>query len=144
MRKENKKLKDITFKDVKSFLKDERYKIKKKVPDFNQLPDQMFSEMEPVFIVSTRRAESGLLVKLMNESKIGSVYHEPRPMMFYGSKLVFETNQDMESKKLAYLNARYDLLKKAYLEDSRFIETDNRVTLFMDTIAEIFLNRINE
>jgi hypothetical protein len=33
--------------------------------------------------------------------------------MFYGSKLVFETNQDMESKKLAYLNARYDLLKKA-------------------------------
>jgi hypothetical protein len=59
------------------------------------------------------RAENGLLVKLMNELKIGSVYHEPRPRMFNGSKLAFETNQDMESKKLAYLNARYDLLKKA-------------------------------
>ena len=144
MRKENKKLKDITFKDVKSFLKDERYKIKKKVSDFNQLLDQMFSEREPVFIVATRRAESGLLVELMNESKIGSVYHEPRPMMFYGYKLAFETNQDMESKQLAYLNARHDLLKKAYLEDSRFIETNNRVTFFMDVIAEMFLNRINE
>jgi hypothetical protein len=64
--------------------------------------------------------------------------------MFNGSKLAFETNQDMESKKLAYLNTRYDLLKKAYLEDSRFIETNNRVAFFMDVIAEIFLNRINE
>ena len=144
MRKENKKLKDITFKDVKSFLKDERYKIKKKVSDFNQLLDQMFFEKDPVFVVSTRRAESGLLVKLMNESKIGSVYHEPGPMMFYGYKLAFETNQDMESKQLAYLNARYDLLKKAYLEDSRFIETNSRVTFFMDAIAEMYLNRVNE
>lgn len=90
------------------------------------------------------RAENGLLVKLMNEFKIGSVYHEPRPRMFNGSKLAFEINQDMESKKLAYLNARYDLLKKAYLEDSRFIETNNQFAFFMDVIAEILLNRINE
>jgi hypothetical protein len=50
----------------------------------------------------------------------------------------------MESKKLAYLNARYDLLKKAYLEESRFIETNNRVTFFMYAISEMFLNRVNE
>jgi len=80
----------------------------------------------------------------MNELKIVSVYHEPRPRMVNGSKLAFETNQDMESKQLVYLNARHDLLKKAYLEDSRFKETNNRVTFFMDVIAEIFLNRINE
>ena len=80
----------------------------------------------------------------MNELKIVSVYHEPRSRMFNGSKLAFETNQDMESKKLADLNTRYDLLKKAYLEDSRFIETNNRVAFFMDVIEEIFLNRIKE
>ena len=144
MRKKNKNISDITVKDVKNYFKDERYKIKKEVDSFINLPEKIFSEMNPVFVVSTGRAGSELLLKLMNESKIGNVYHEPRPGMFYGSKLAFETNQDMESKKLADLNTRYDLLKKAYLEDSRFIETNNRVTFFMDVIAEIFLNRINE
>ncbi len=139
MRKENKKLKDITFKDVKSFLKDERYKIKKKVSDFNQLPDQMFSEMNPVFVVSTGRVGSELLVRLMNESKIGSVYHEPRPRMFYGSKIAYELGfNDVEAQIIAFLNARYDLLKKTYLEDSRFVETNNRLSFFMVGLAELF------
>ena len=45
---------------------------------------------------------------------------------------------------MAFLNARYFLLKNAYLQEQRFIETNNMTTFFMDTIAEMFLNRINQ
>ena len=74
----------------------------------------------------------------MNESKIGSVYHEPRPRMFYSSKLIFEKNVEVQTKKIAYLSARYDLLKKAYLEEKRFVETNNRNTFFMRALGELF------
>ena len=115
MRKSGKRITDISIKDVKSYFKDERYKIKKRIDSYSELPELMFSEMNPVFVVSTGRAGSELLVKLFSESNIGSVYHEPRPRMFYGSKLSFELKQDLQSKQIAYLNARYDLLKKSYL-----------------------------
>ena len=138
MKKPGKRITDITIKDVKSYLSDERYKIKKEVESFIDLPGFMFSSMSPVFFVSPGRAGSELLVKLMNESKIGSVYHEPRPRMFYSSKLVFEKNVEIETKKIAYLSARYDLLKKAYLEDKRFVETNNRNTFFMSVLGELF------
>ena len=126
------------MKDVKKYFTDERYKIKKRVDSYLELPELMFSEMNPVFVVSTGRAGSELLVRLLGESKIGTVYHEPRPRMFYGSKLLFETKQDIQSKQIAYLNARYDLLKKAYLEESRFIETNNRNTFFISALNKLF------
>ena len=138
MRKSDKRIIDITIKDVKSYLLDERYKIKKEVESFIDLPEKMFSNMSPVFFVSTGRAGSELLVKLMNESKIGNVYHEPRPRMFYSSKLVFENNVEFQTKKIIYLSARYDLLKKSYLEEKRFVETNNRNTFFMGTLSELF------
>lgn len=138
MKKSGKRIIDISFKDVKSYLIEERYKIKKEVESFIDLPEIMFSNMSPVFFVSTGRAGSELLVKLMNESKIGNVYHEPRPRMFYSSKLVFEKNVDIQTKKIAYLSARYDLLKKSYLEEKRFIETNNRNSFFMGALGEIF------
>ena len=138
MKKSSKRLNDITIKDVKNYFIDERYKIKKQVESFNDLPEMMFAEMEPVFVVSTGRARSELLVRLMNESKMGNIYHEPRPRMFYSSKLVYENSQDIQSKQIAYLNARYDLLKKAYLEENRFIETNNRNTFFISALAELF------
>ena len=138
MKKSGKKITDITIKDVKNYLIDERYKIKKEVESFTDLPKMMFSNMSPVFFVSTGSAGSELLVRLMNESKIGSVYHEPRPRMFYGSKLVFEKNVEVQTKKIAYLSARYDLLKKAYLEEKRFVETNNRNTFFMRALGELF------
>ena len=138
MRKSGKKITDISVKDIKSYFKDERYKIKKRVDSYIGLPELMFSKMSPVFVVSTGRAGSELLVKLLHKSKIGNVYHEPRPRMFYGSKLLFESEQDLESKQIAYLNARYDLLKKAYLEENRFVETNNRNTFFIRALNKLF------
>ena len=138
MRKSEKSIVDISVKDVKNYFIDERYKIKKKVDSYLELPERIFTEMNPVFVVSTGRAGSELLVKLMRESKIGTVCHEPRPRMFYGSKLLFETKQDIQSKQIAYLNARYDLLKKAYLEENRFIETNNRNTFFISALDKLF------
>ena len=138
MRKSRKRITDISIKDVKNYFKDERYKIKKRVDCYSDLPELMFSEMNPVFVVSTGRAGSELLVKLFSESNIGSVYHEPRPRMFYGSKLSFELKQDLQSKQIAYLNARYDLLKKSYLEERRFVETNNRNSFFISALNNLF------
>ena len=138
MKKSGKKITDITIKDVKTYFKDERYKIKKNIESFSDLPEKIFAEMHPVFVVSTGRAGSELLVKLMNESKMGSIYHEPRPRMFYSSKLIFERKIDIQSKQVAYLNARYDLLKKAYLEENRFVETNNRNSFFIVALSKLF------
>ena len=139
MRKKNKKISEISFKDIKSYIQQERYKIKKDISDFTKLPEKIYEDMNPVFVVSTGRVGSELLVKLMKKTKIGSIYHEPYPRMFLGSKIAYEMDPEkMSAKKMAFLNARYFLLKTAYLHDKRFIETNNRTTFFMDAIAEIF------
>lgn len=139
MRKKNKKIKEITLKDVKSFFKDERYRIKKEVSDFISLPGELFANMSPIFVVSTGRAGSELLVKLFNASKVGNVYHEPRPRMVYGSKIAYQFGHDnVDIQKVGFLNARYDLLKKSYLEDMRYVETNNRLSFFMCGLASLF------
>ena len=50
MRKKNKNISDITVKDVKNYFKDERYKIKKEVDSFINLPEKIFSEMNPALL----------------------------------------------------------------------------------------------
>jgi len=139
MRKKNKNLSGITFRDVKAYFQNQRYKIKKNVSDFSSLPEKMFQEMEPVFVVSTGRSGSELLVRLMKKANMGSIFHEPHPRMFLGSKLAYKLGPgQIDAKIMAFLNARYFLLKNAYLQEQRFIETNNRTTFFMDAIAEIF------
>mgnify|MGYP006410170975 FL=1 len=139
MRKKGKRLRDISIKDVKSYFIEERYKIKKPISNYNSLPEKMFTNMNPVYVVSTGRAGSELLVKLMNASNVGSVHHEPRPRMFYGSKLAYELGTNsIKAIQMAYLNARYDLLKKTFLEDVRFVETNNRLSFFMESLSDLF------
>jgi hypothetical protein len=139
MRKPGKNISDISFQDLISYFRNERYKIKKYPKDMISLPEEIFSETEPIFVFSTGRAGSQLLSRLFDASKLGSVYHEPYPIMDYGSKLAFELgDNNIQAKKLAFLNARYDLIKKAFLEDKRYVETNNRVTFFMDALIAIF------
>ncbi len=141
MRKKNKNLSEISFRDVKAYFQNQRYKIKKDISDFSSLPDKIFQEMDPVFVVSTGRAGSEMLVRLMKKAGMGSIFHEPHPRMFLGSRLAYEMGPGQsDAKKMAFLNARYFLLKNAYLQEERFIETNNRTTFFMDAIAEIFPN----
>jgi len=141
MRKKNKKITEISFRDMKAYIKDQRYKHKKDISDFSELPSKMYTEMAPVFVVSTGRAGSELLVKLFKKSKAGTVFHEPEPRMFLGSKLAYEMGEDqIDARKVAFLNARFTLLRTAYLNDERYIETNNRTTFFMDAISEVFSN----
>jgi len=145
MRKKNKNLSGITFPDVKAYFQNQRYKIKKNVTDFSSLPEKIFQEMGPVFVVSTGRAGSELLVRLMKKANMDLIFHEPHPRMFLGSKLAYKLGpRQIDAKIMAFLNARYFLIKNAYLEEQRFIETNKMTTFFMDTIAEMFLNRIKQ
>ncbi len=139
MRKKNKEFSDLSLRDVKAYIKNKRYKIKRDISNFSELPSLMFDEMCPVFFVSTGRSGSELLVKLFRKVKAGAVYHEPSPRMFLGSKLAYEIGDGhLESLKMSFLNARFELLRTAFLNDKMYIETNNRVTFFMDAIADIF------
>ena len=139
MLKKNKKLSEISIKDVYNYFIDQRYKYRKVVEDFSKLPEKIFEEMDPVFVVSTGRAGSELLVKLFKAAGLKSVYHEPHPRMFLGSKMSYELCvENIEIKKMVYLNARYDLIKMTYLQNERLIETNNRLTFFLDSLAYLF------
>lgn len=50
MKKPNKKIKDISLKDIKLYFKDERYKIKKSISDYCLLPEKIFAGMTPELI----------------------------------------------------------------------------------------------
>ncbi len=140
MIKPKKPLKDISFKDIKNYFLKNRFKIKKNIKVYNDLPKRMFLEMKPVFVVSTGRSGTKLLTKLLNMSKIGNVFHELKPNMIFSSKLAYEMNLNINSKKIAYLSARYDALKQSFLEDKRFVETNNRNSFFISALYSLFPN----
>jgi hypothetical protein len=72
MCKKNKNIFGITVKDVKNCFKHESYKIKKDVDSFINLPENIFSEMNQVFVVSTKRVIIGLHVILIRKWSLKS------------------------------------------------------------------------
>ena len=113
MRKKNINLSGITFQDVKAYFQNQRYKIKKNVTDFSSLPEKIFQEMEPVFVVSTGRSGSELLVRLMKKANMGSIFHEPHPRMFLGSKLAYKLGpEQIDVKNNGFFKRAIFLIKK--------------------------------
>ena len=72
MRKKNKNIFNTSIKDVKNYFRHESYKIKKDIDSFINLPENIFSEMNQVFVVSTKRVLIGLHVILIREWSLKS------------------------------------------------------------------------
>ncbi|MCH8013064.1 MAG: sulfotransferase [Candidatus Marinimicrobia bacterium] len=132
---------------IKSVLTDSfNYIIKKKylnkyISDFQHLPDKIFKNSKPVFVLSTGRCGTDLLVKLFCAFKAGKVYHEPKPEMVYSSKVAYELSENgLKARMLGFISGRYDALRESFLRNQRYIETNNRITFFSDAIYEMFPN----
>lgn len=139
MRIKSKKLSDISWRDIRNYFTTARYLRTREVTNYLDLPKKIFIETEPVFVLSTGRCGTELLVKLFRITKAGMILHEPRPRIFLASKMAYEMNEEqLYTKKMAFLGARYDLLKDAYLREKRYIETSNRMTFFADAIYNLF------
>ncbi|MEK0354266.1 MAG: hypothetical protein QQN58_07410, partial [Nitrosopumilus sp.] len=124
MRIKSKKLSDISWRDIRNYFKTARYLETREVTNFLDLPKKIFIETEPVFVLSTGRCGTELLVRLFKIAKAGIILHEPRPRVFLASKMAYEMNEEqLYAKKMVFLGARYDLLKHAYLCEKRYVET---------------------
>lgn len=123
--------------DISNFLSDKKY-LNRKVYDYGNLPDQIFKDSEPVFVLSTGRCGTKLLTKLFETTVDGPVHHEPNPRMIYASRYAYEyKDAGIEMRKSAFLGGRYELLKDAYLKGKRYFETNNQITFFADSILEM-------
>ena len=139
MRIKSKKLSDISWRDIRNYFKTARYLETREVTNYLDLPKKIFIETEPVFVLSTGRCGTELLVRLFKIAKAGIILHEPRPLVLLASKMAYEMNEEqLYAKKMVFLGARYDLLKHAYLCEKRYIETSNRMTFFADAIYDLF------
>lgn len=125
--------------DVIKYFSAQKYLQRIKIGDYISLPGRLMSELDPVFVLSTGRCGTELLVKLFKLANAGVVFHEPHPQLVYASKLVYQSSRgNLRASKLAFLAARYDELREAYLRGQRYIETNNRITFFADAIYELF------
>jgi len=123
-----------------NYFSDKKY-LEKEIRDYQHLSSQIFNESNPVFVLSTGRCGTKLLTKLFEATKEGDVFHEPHPQMVYASRYVYEKMQlGIELRKSAFIGARYELLKDAFLKDKRYIETNNQISFFADAIYSIFPN----
>lgn len=139
IRPKNKKLFDISWRDLKNYFSSHRYLETRKITSYLDLPERIFEEADPVFILSTGRCGTKLLGDLFVLAKAGLVFHEPSPKLLLGSRIAYEMGKEnLEAKKLAFLTARYDLMKHVFLREKRYFETNNRTTFFADAVYNLF------
>jgi hypothetical protein len=123
--------------DISNFMSEKKY-LDQKISDFGLLPNQIFKDSDPIFVLSTGRCGTKLLTKLFEISVNGEVHHEPSPRMIYSSRYVYENqNAGINVRKSAFLGGRYELLKDAYIKGNRYIETNNQITFFADAILDL-------
>lgn len=129
------------LKEIGRYFSSGKYLEKITILDYTDLPQILFNHLSPVFVLSTGRCGTELLVKLFKLNKTSLVFHEPKPKLVYGSKLAYELGaSDLNTRMLGFISARYDALRESYLRNQRYIETNNRITFFADAIYEIFPN----
>jgi len=123
--------------DAFKYLKNQKYK-EMAVEDYSALPELIFNNLESIFVLSTGRCGTELLERLFKLIPGNYIYHEPKPELIYSSKLAHQLGSNgIEARKLGFLSARYEILKKAYLHQKRYIETNHHLTFYADAISEI-------
>lgn len=100
----------------------------------------------PVFFLSTGRTGTKLFTTLFEKSKHVKAYHNTKPEFIEQSKIVYEMSQagkDTEKEALysqIFFTGREDMMYKCHLHDKTFIETNNRITFFAESLKQLFPN----
>lgn len=107
--------------------------------DITKLYDLVHQNFEPVFVLSTGRCGTAFLTNLLHSEKGIEALHEPEPEFFYHTTLAYqEYKSNPEKVKAVFDVARYELIRNVFINEKKYIETNNRVTFFANQIAELY------
>lgn len=107
--------------------------------DITELYRIVHEESQPVFVLSTGRCGTAFLTHLLESDDSLAVFHEPEPEFFYHTVMAHkEYESDPEKVKAVFDVARYELIRNVFINDKRYVETNNRVTFFANQIAELY------
>lgn len=102
-----------------------------------------WQNVRPCFVLSTGRAGTLLLTKLLELSPHVQVAHQPQPELIRASKLAYENiKQQPEVYRETFKSAREELLLDALSQNNVFVETNNRITFFAPIIKDVFPNAV--
>jgi len=94
-----------------------------------------------LFVLSTGRCGTGLITKLLSQSPLLRVEHNPKPELEYVSSVIHRDNIDKDALEIAVLSARFDLF---FLDTFRrgkiYVETNNRISFFAPGLAHLLPN----
>ncbi len=100
--------------------------------------DRMYNDYAPVFILSTGRAGSKFIIKLLEHSPNATAYHEPRPTLEYFSNYAYHHQVDEETLTRMIEAARMESILEVFIKDRIYVESNQCLTFFAPVIARLF------
>ena len=95
---------------------------------------------EAVFVISTGRAGTKFVTNILTQKSDFSVHHDLSPKLEYASFLLHKEGCKKESSKIAFLASRMSILSETFRMNKKYLETNNRISLFAEGIAELMPN----
>lgn len=126
--------------DAWKYVSHKKY-LEKHICNFTALPNEIFQDSKPVFVLSTGRAGTELLTRILKNGEGLKVFHEPQPQLVYAAKLAHQMGRDnIDALKIGFLGARYDIIKRVHLLGKQYVETNNHLTYFSPALRLLFPN----
>lgn len=102
--------------------------------------DQMYADYSPVFVLSTGRSGSKLIVNLVNLSGNVTAYHEPRPTLEYFSDYAYHHQNESDILTNMIDAVRMELVMEIFIKDQIYVESNQCLTFFAPVISKLFKN----
>ena len=128
----------LWWKQQKQFLPELQAQARRyqKVENASELPSRVLQESAPIFVLSTGRAGTQYLTHMFEQLDGFVSEHEPQPELLYTSRWAYEKQGQSDLLEAAFLSARYELLRNAFLENKTYVETNNRLSFLAEGIAK--------
>ena len=93
------------------------------------------------FVLSTGRCGTKLLTNMFESHQDVLAFHEPIPELIYFNKFAYENHQTEHVTLLKMIDiARYEYIRKAFLLEKHYVETNNGITFFAHQLAQLYPN----
>ena len=107
--------------------------------DIDKLHERVLNEASPCFVLSTGRAGTALLTKILSYHRGVSVEHNPIPELTFHSGYAYKHWKDKDEVCRAMIDAaRYEYVRNAFIRNEIFVETNPRITFFAHQLASLF------
>lgn len=93
-----------------------------------------------LFVLSTGRAGTKLITRLLDQSPLLWVEHAPTPELALQSYLVYRDRPSADALRWSFVHARAEQIARVHTAGLRYVETNNRITLYASAIADILPN----